>query len=71
MTTKPPALENQRRRRTTIVIEAGNQEGFEWAPEHAIQLARAHVIQMAFSKKGDPFTRYEVRTSKLRKVKLR
>lgn len=57
------------RLRTTIKIEADNESDFEWAFEHAAQLAREHVIHMSFSKKDDPLTRYEVRTSKIRKPK--
>jgi hypothetical protein len=52
--------------RTTIIIEAGNAEDFEWAFQHAEKLARQQVIHMSFHKEGDPLTRYEVRTTKAR-----
>lgn len=63
--------QGQRRSRTTIVVVAGNEKDFEWALEHAVSLARERVIQMSFSKKDDRTTWYEVRTSKMRKVKPR
>lgn len=56
-----------KRLRTTIFIEANCEEDFEWALYHAIKLARTHVIQMTFSKEGDPLTRYGVRTSNVRR----
>ena len=59
-----------KRLRTTIVIEAASEKDFEWALSHAIDLARARVIQMAFSKKNDPLTRYSVRTAKARPRKV-
>lgn len=55
--------------RTTVVIEATCEEDFEWALSHAIELARSRVIQMSFSKQGDPLTRYSVRTARMRNKK--
>lgn len=64
-----PANRGPHRLRTTMVIEADNEKDFEWALGHAVQLARAKVILMSFSKSGDPLTRYSVRTARARKRK--
>lgn len=54
------------RLRTTIKIETDSRDKFEECLQHAIALAREGVIQMSFSLKDDPDTRYEVRTSRMR-----
>jgi mannose-1-phosphate guanylyltransferase len=55
--------------RSTIFIETDTAEKFEECLQHAVNLARAGVMQMTFSLKDDPETRYGVRTTKIRRRK--
>lgn len=60
----------RKRMRTTLIIEAESDAGFEDALKHAIAVAREHVIGMSFSlPKSDGCPRVECRTSQVRKSK--
>lgn len=49
--------------RTTMIVEAHDRESFEWAMKAANDLANAHVISLTLSRKDDPDTRVQVRTT--------
>lgn len=53
--------------RITLTLESTSDEGMEWALVQAICFARARMMGVAVSHKGDPTTRASCRTTKLRK----
>lgn len=54
--------------KTTVIIEAESDAGFEEALRHAVSCAREHVIGMSFSlPKADGCPRVECRTTKSRR----